>query len=223
MSTIHEALKKAQREKDDLRMRERGIPAPAACGRGALYERMLNVGLFLLMMILLAFVSYSWLDSATREATKAADAPPVSSAVASPPGSPPVEADKLNEFYENAKRLQSEGDLENARIFYQKTLRIDPGHVDTLNNLGVIYLQSGEFLAARTCLEKAVHLRPGYVEPHYNLACLYARLDQKEKSLHHLRRAVSLDPSAREWALQDSDLEILRTAGEFEKIIRDLP
>ena len=93
------------------------------------------------------------------------------------------------------------------------------GHVDALNNLGVIHLRNGNYPAARGRFEKAVRLRPVNVDGHYNLACLYAAQGEVALALAHLKRAVSMDRSVTEWARVDRDLAALRTVSEFKEII----
>ena len=122
-------------------------------------------------------------------------------------------------FYEKARRFHKRGRLQDAKRFYQEALRLDPGHVDALNNLGVIYIRDNEYLAAQRNFEKAARLKPGYVDAYYNLACLHAIKGEVTQSLAHLKKAVSLDNSARDWARKDTDLENLRGVPEFEAII----
>lgn len=122
-------------------------------------------------------------------------------------------------FYEKATLFHKRGRLQDAKRFYQEALRLDPGYVDALNNLGVIYIRDKEYTAAQRSFERAVRLRPGYVDAHYNLACLYAIKGDVTQSLTHLKKAVSLDRSARDWARKDTDLENLRGLSEFEAII----
>ena len=91
--------------------------------------------------------------------------------------------------------------------------------MDALNNLGVIYIRDKDYLAAQRSFEKAIRLKPGHVDPHYNLACLHAIKGEVKQSLAHLKKAVSLDHSARDWARRDTDLTNLRGVSEFEEII----
>lgn len=122
--------------------------------------------------------------------------------------------------YERARLLHKSGSLQDAGRLYRETLRLDPGYVDALNNLGIIYIQEKDYPAAQTSLEKAIRLKPGYVEPYYNLACLYAIKGEIRDSLAHLRKAVSMDQSVRDWARRDTDLENLRGLPEFHEIIK---
>jgi tetratricopeptide (TPR) repeat protein len=50
---------------------------------------------------------------------------------------------------------------------------------------------------------------------HYNLACLEALTGNREGAIEHLRRAIELDPQAKEWAADDEDFDALRDDPEF--------
>jgi len=134
--------------------------------------------------------------------------------------SPQKATSSAEAFYEKGRRFYKSGRLSDAKRFYQEALRLDPGYVDALNNLGVLYMRDKDYPAAQRSFEMAVSLKPGAVDPHYNLACLYAIRGETEQSLAHLRRAVSLDPTAKAWAQKDSDLESLRGLSEFEETIK---
>ena len=131
----------------------------------------------------------------------------------------PIVPDNPEETYERARRFQKEGRLEEAERLYEEILRLDPGHVDTLNNLGVIFIRKRDYLSAQRHLEKAVRLKPRYAEPYYNLACLKAITGDTKQALAYLQKAVSLDPTVRDWAQRDADLEALRQLPEFKELI----
>ena len=128
-------------------------------------------------------------------------------------------AGKPQETYNKAIQYHKKGRLEEARRLYEETLQLDPGYVDALNNLGVIFITKRDYVAARRSLEKAVRLKPKYAEPFYNLACLNAITGEVELALAQLKRAVSLNPTVRDWARKDTDLESLRHLPEFKEII----
>jgi quercetin dioxygenase-like cupin family protein len=52
---------------------------------------------------------------------------------------------------------------------------------------------------------------PGDANLHYDLACHSALAGRRERALEHWRRAVELNPKAREWAKDDTDLDTIRT------------
>jgi tetratricopeptide (TPR) repeat protein len=126
---------------------------------------------------------------------------------------------RSEETYNRARQFHKEGRLEEAKRLYEETLQLDPGYVDALNNLGVIFIGERDDVAARRSLEKAVRLKPRYAEPFYNLACLNAIRGDIKLALAQLKKAVSLDPTVRDWARKDTDLDSLRHLPEFRELI----
>jgi tetratricopeptide (TPR) repeat protein len=126
---------------------------------------------------------------------------------------------RSQETYNKARQFHKKGRLEEAKRLYEETLQIDPGYVDALNNLGVIFIGKRDYVAARRSLEKAVRLKPRYAEPFYNLACLNAIRGDIKLALAQLKKAVSLDPTVRDWARKDTDLESLRHLPEFRELM----
>jgi tetratricopeptide (TPR) repeat protein len=126
--------------------------------------------------------------------------------------------DPLNKvsIYESAGDMFREGRTTEAEARYRKILEIDPGHVETLNNLGVIYMNKGDYNSALSTFEKTVKLKPDYVEAYYNMACLFSIKGEPEKGIVYLKKAVGLDENVREWALSDSDLRDMRELPEFQ-------
>ena len=122
-------------------------------------------------------------------------------------------------LYEKARLFQKSGRLQEAKRLYEETLSVDSDYVDALNNLGVIHIHDKNYSAARAFFAKAIRLRPGYVDSYYNLACLHAIKGELTESLSHLKKAVSLDQSVKDWARTDTDLQNLHGVPGFEKIV----
>lgn len=213
MSYINDALKKAQREKDALAARYSGFLAARKKKRKVLRARPVWWASLIVILILLAFALYSWLDSRGPETTSASKRP-------SPQGSSKQEPElDAKDLYDRARRFQKDRRSREARRLYQKALALDPNNVHAVNNIGVTFLQERNFAEARKSFEDAMRLQPDYVDPYYNLACLYAIQGDMKKGLVYLRRAVSLDASVREWARNDGDLRTLRALPEFEEVV----
>lgn len=214
MSYIHEALKKAQKEREIGYEKYSGILSTREKETKFFHDSAgWWIALFVII-IFLAFTSYSWLDFWSPE-TKAKNEYERPAAATRPEG-----VADAKESYGRARYFHKRGLLQDARRLYQETLRIDPGHVDALNNLAVIYIHDRDFRAAQRGLEKAIRLKPQHVDPYYNLACLYALRGEMSKSLVHLKKAASLDQSVKEWARQDTDLDNIRGLSEFDEIIK---
>ncbi len=248
MSHINEALRKAQKDRDARSLEYTGILSSRKEEKRTVWRRALLWSSLLLIFILLAFTSYSWWDSRGKESLAPADkkalakrpplpkspgrektsrpetaegakvSPQKTAAIAR--GSHQNAASSAKAFYEKAMRFHKRGRLQDAKRFYQEALRLDPGYVDALNNLGVLHIRDKDYNAARRSFEKAIQLHPGYVDSYYNLACLYAIEGDARQSLDHLKKATSLDRAAKDWAQKDTDLENLRGLPEFEEIVK---
>jgi tetratricopeptide (TPR) repeat protein len=244
MSYINKALKKAQRQKDSQYQRYDGVLSRQGEKTNRFPGRALWwVGLSVIVG-LLAFASYSWFDSKNqqpleakkKEPEKTVRTPvrqkPVAATVKKDARQKPVatpvkknvtkkiSAPDAKALYERARVFHKNGRLTNAKRLYQETLKVDPGYVDALNNLGVIFIHEKNYDAARQNFEKAIRVKPDHVDPYYNLACVYALMGETKPAIAHLKRAASLDRNVIKWAREDTDLKNLRGIPEFEEIIR---
>jgi tetratricopeptide (TPR) repeat protein len=216
MSYIHEALKKAQKERDG-QFKPYGRPTSSGPGLTGLIPRHLTAWILGgVLIVLLAFVSHSWLDfkapskPSQRPAKKEQVAPSLQRLERKTP-------DKS--FAEQGNRYYREGRFQEAKRCYEQALKSDPGNAPALNNLGVIQIRNRQRVAAKKNFEKAIRLKPDYVDPYYNMACLLAIEHQTQESLRYLKKAVSLDPSVKAWACEDSDLKRLQNLPEFRKTV----
>jgi tetratricopeptide (TPR) repeat protein len=209
MSYINEALKKAQEERDSRYLKYNSIAGISdKLGRrlsGRLFWPLVST----VFLIFLLYGAYAWLVPS--------DAKTQSSVKPETPALKYVGEDPLGkvELYEKASNLLKLGRFQEAKKLYEALVSLDPGYVEGLNNLGVIYIHEGDFDAAKENLEKAVRLNPRHVESYYNMSCLYAIKGDVEQGLKYLKKAVSLDSNVREWARNDSDLQNLKSSEEF--------
>jgi tetratricopeptide (TPR) repeat protein len=210
MSYIHEALQKAQKEKDARFPKYKRILLGSKGKPGIIFSRIL--WLIFLFVILLAFTVNSWFDFKNKKTIP--DPENQKTAVSYKAEASANGAD----FYERARYFQTIGRLKEAQKLYKQTLILEPDNVYALNNLGVIYIQQRNYSKAQNSFESAIRLKSEYVDPYYNLACLYSFKGKTVKSLENLKKAISLDKSAKEWARMDKDLQNMRGVPEFEEI-----
>lgn len=88
------------------------------------------------------------------------------------------------------------------------------GHEHVAEHLTMLALESTD-VAAADAVQAWAHAAgcavPGNAaRADYNLGCYYARALRTEEALPPLRRALEADPSLREWARSDPDLESVR-------------
>ena len=213
MSYIHEALQKAQKEKDVMFPKYKRILLGNKGKSGISFPK--TVLLISLFAILLAFTFSLLLDFKYEK-------------ILSAPKNQETEVNQRIEgtvdfadFFERAKYFQKIGRLKEAQSFYKKALVLEPDNVFVLNNLGVIYIQQQNYSQARHSLQIAIMLKPEYVDPYYNLACLYALKGKTMKSLENLRKAISLNKLVKEWAQKDKDLQNMKGVPEFVELIEN--
>jgi len=213
MSYINEALKKAQELKDSGYATYYNIPEAINKGSRRFRIKVFLYSMSVILLIFLVFSGYLWLDSShgKREGISVTKDQGSTEDKGSPSGK--------KELYDKALSLYKAGRIIEAKKLYEAVVGLDPGYIEALNNLGIIYIHDKDFNAAKEILEKAVRLNPTYVESYYNLACLYAIKGEIDQSVEYLKKAISLDKSVREWAKNDSDLQGLIRSDEFNKIM----
>ena len=131
-----------------------------------------------------------------------------------------IDSNEIDVRYAQALKRQNEGQLEQAEALYKKVLEIDPHHLASLNNLGVIFMQQNRNREAIASFSEALDKQSNYVDAHYNLACLYARKNDTKNSMYFLKKAIGFNPEAVQWAIRDNDLKTLANLPEFKKLVQ---
>ena len=85
------------------------------------------------------------------------------------------------------------GELDLARPFYQKLLRVDPKHPEGLNNLLVMVAEESPIEALKR-LNELQKQNTEFAPIQAQLGMLYQRMGEPEKARYHLLRAVKLSP-----------------------------
>jgi tetratricopeptide (TPR) repeat protein len=215
MSYINEALKKAQKQRETKYQEYSGVTSRTE-KKGRLFPGSLALWIFIIFVFIsVAFAIYYWFDFKGPSITTT-PGHKLKKAVTRMPPVPITDPEKI---YNKARLFHKSGRLRDAKRMYQEALRLHPGYVDALNNLGVIFIHDRDFIAARSSFQKAIRLEPANVDPYYNLACVCAVMGETKMSLAYLKKAVSLNKSAIDWARKDADLQKLRGLSEFKDII----
>lgn len=271
MSYINDALRKAQKDKDNRYDSFGGVIAPSLAGPDRPRKRRVMVGVTTALLILvsaaLLFVVYGRQQPSVRPkgspppaataakpaalqaaemAARPSDSPPETGradlrapATVRPKGALPAQAAtavkpapevakkavpppvtrEADVRYQEALIAQRKGNLRRAEALYKKVLALDPGHVQTLNNLGVIYMGQKKRGKAIAVFGRAVVLKKDYVDPYYNLACLYAQTNEIDESLWYLKVAAAIDGGVINWVKKDADMKNVVASPEFKKIM----
>jgi tetratricopeptide (TPR) repeat protein len=111
--------------------------------------------------------------------------------IAAPSAADPALADAL--FIE-ACRHHREGKTDRAKRLFERVLALDPGHVNTLCNLGAIELGLGHAAQAQAFLQSAVTLAPELAPARTALADVLMAVGKLEQAQAQYRRALELAP-----------------------------
>jgi len=213
MSYINEALKKAQEERESRYLKYNNITDGSNKGSRRFGGKVFWCSVSVVLLIFLVYGAYAWLEPSHVKIQPAIGPEDT--------GLIDFKDDPLGnrELYDKASNLFNLGRFQEAKKLYEAVVGLDPGYVDALNNLGIIYIRDGNFNAAKENFEKAVRLNPTYVESYYNMACMYAIKGDIDQSLEYLKKAISLDKDVRDWARNDSDLQGLKALDEFNQLL----
>jgi len=132
-----------------------------------------------------------------------------------PDPTPPVEVDALSSGAEEAAPTrtlrpvvegkdryhfnmglfyQKQGQYAQAFAAYQKTVELNPFHVEAYNNLGVLYKEVGEVDKAIQHYRKALAIDPHYVKAYNNLGVTLIRQGKLTEATAQFEHALELNP-----------------------------
>lgn len=129
----------------------------------------------LLVIVILALVI--WQPFAPETVPTDSDATPATSLTA-------------EEHFRRGNELIQAGELEKAIDEYKSALELEPGNVDALTNLGVVYYNLGQLDDAVEQYSKALEIAPDDADIHSNLAAAYVQLNQLDRALEQYLTAV---------------------------------
>lgn len=125
----------------------------------------------------------------------------------------PVLCDAL---FVEAGRHYRMGHLDRSKALYEHVLSIDPGHVNTLCNLGALELAQGHGQRPYVLLQTAVTLAPDLAPARMALADVLMATQKTEQALAQYRKAIELAPTSAE--MHAAYANALRKLGDNEQV-----
>ena len=108
---------------------------------------------------------------------------------------------------------------EGARIELTKAIEINPTYAAAYANRGVAYMKQQKYSSALDDLKKAEELDPKDKMVRYNLAAFYSLQNQRDRGLEALDTALSLGFDDYDALRTDRDIDNLRRAPEFRRVL----
>ena len=126
--------------------------------------------------------------------------------------SDPVVCDAL--FVEGCRQHRA-GNLDRAKKLFEQVLVFDPGHVNTLCNLGALELGLGHAERAYVLLQTAIMEAPEFAPARRALADVLMATQKTEQALAQYRKAVELAPASAD--IHAAYANALRKLGDDEQ------
>ncbi len=80
----------------------------------------------------------------------------------------------------------------------KKAISLDPNYPIFYNDIGIAYLNSGEYKIAGQNFFKAKELVPGFFDPYLNLGVLYYRMKNLPLAIKNAKAALNIEPASSE-------------------------
>jgi len=96
--------------------------------------------------------------------------------------------------YNLARILSLEGDMDQAELHYQRTLRIKPDYFQAHVNLGLLILDRGDIAKAKKHLRRALQIESQNADVHNSMGVVLRTSADLEGARRHFEKALQIDP-----------------------------
>jgi len=119
------------------------------------------------------------------------------------------------QLFTKAIELHQGGNLAQAETLYRQVLQTVPDHLDSLNLLGVLAVQTGRHELAVELIGKAIAANDKVPDFHNNMGEALRRLGNLERAVDHFTKAADLEPRFVE--AQQNLADVLREQGKLDR------
>ena len=98
-------------------------------------------------------------------------------------------------FFKKGLELHQAGNLKAAREYYQISLKNNPTNYHTLNYLGILQSQLGNFTESLNIFKKAISVKADDAKLYCNIANIYLQLRELDNAVQYYNKAIKLDPN----------------------------
>tara|TARA_Y100000389_G_scaffold203621_1_gene252725 strand:- start:121 stop:2217 length:2097 start_codon:yes stop_codon:yes gene_type:complete len=96
----------------------------------------------------------------------------------------------LIEAFQNHKK----NNFKDAENIYQKILKNNPQHFETIFYLGTLYSQLKKYDLAEPLFQKAILINPSFKDTYQNLGFMYQQLGDYQKAIKYYEKLIQIDP-----------------------------
>jgi len=100
----------------------------------------------------------------------------------------------LDGYFELGNALSRQGQFSDARSAFEEALKINPNHIGSLSNLGVVYYQTSEFDKAIANFEKVLSLDSQDAATHYLYGATLLQMSNYSEAEQRFEDALKIQP-----------------------------
>ena len=102
---------------------------------------------------------------------------------------------QVNELFKKGINSVKDGEFNDALLYFEKVLEIDPNHLDALSNKGGMLLQLGRYDEALTHLDIVLEIEPNHIGALSNKGAVLIKLERYEEAIPYLDRVFDINPN----------------------------
>tara|TARA_B100000787_G_C16189455_1_gene296547 strand:- start:319 stop:2301 length:1983 start_codon:yes stop_codon:yes gene_type:complete len=99
----------------------------------------------------------------------------------------------IEEIFRKAIKNHQENNIEVAQNYYYQVLEINPEHLDSLNNLGVISQKLKESRKAKNYYKQIIEIDPNYEKAYFNYGVLSKELGEYQEAISYYEKAIDIN------------------------------
>ncbi|MBU0476146.1 MAG: tetratricopeptide repeat protein [Bacteroidetes bacterium] len=128
--------------------------------------------------------------------------------------------DKLTstDWFQKGYNAQELGELDNAILYYQKAIELNPNYVDAYYNMGNAYGKNDNADKAIECYQKVIEIAPNYTDAYLYMGLAYGTEGDFDEAIMCFKKVIELDPNNAS-AYLDMGL-VYGSEGDFDEAIR---
>jgi len=123
----------------------------------------------------------------------------------------------IKEIYTLALREYEKNNFAAAEKLYNKILKINPNHFETVFLLGTLLAQNRQFSEAKKLLEKAIQISPEHLDSYNNLGNVLVELSEFKQAINCYERAIEINSNYIDTHFNYGN--ILKKLGKYKKAI----
>lgn len=95
--------------------------------------------------------------------------------------------------YNNGTESLHQNDLDNAEKYFLKAIELDPGYIDAIDHLGIVYRRQTKYEEAIKMYQKSISLNDKNYVPYINLALVYKLQNRYEDARLTYLKVIEFD------------------------------